>query len=223
MYDVNYNTAIENLLVPDKRTKKTLAFNIALALGIANNHNLLFNIYKNYNIIANWNNAFTYDKNDLVKYGKSIFQSIDNGNVSRPTNASKWRLVSENFLGSDFRLSITGEKLNLEYALNTWFGSTFRQPSVGISDIYITTNNFIDLPVFRVGINEPESTSVRSDGSDQYVINAYTFATQHNLTINIPIALFNTLGATNEIRTSIVRAFADKYINAGLTYKIQTY
>jgi hypothetical protein len=223
MYDVDYNTAIENLLVPDKRTKKTLAFNIALALGIANNHNLLFNIYKNYEILPNWITAFAYNKNDLVKYSKSVFQSIENGNTSRPTNSSKWRLVSENFLGSDFRLSITGEKLNLEYAINTWFGSTFRQPSVGISDIYFTTNNLIELPVFRVGINEFESTSVRSDGSDQFVINSYTFTAQYNLTINVPIALFNSLGTTNEIRTSIVRAFADKYINAGLTYKIQTY
>jgi len=223
MYDVNYNTAIENLLVPDKRTNKTLAFNIALALGIANNHNLLFNIYKNYNIIPNWSVSTVYQKNDFIKYGKSIFQSIVNNNSGRPTNINKWRLVSENFLGSDFRLSITGEKLNLEYALNTWFGSTFRQPSVGISDIYISTNNFIELPVFRVGINEFESTSVRSDGSDQFVINSYTFATQYNLTINVPITLFNTLGATNEIKTSIVRAFADKYINAGLIYKIQTY
>lgn len=223
MYDVNYNTAIENLLVPDKRTKKTLAFNIALALGIANNHFLLFDVYKNYTILQTWNSLFTYDKNVLVKHGKGIYQSIENNNNARPTNASKWRFVSENFLGSDFRLSITGEKLNLEYAINTWFGSTFRQPSVGISDIYLTTNVLVDLPVFRVGINEFSSTSVRSDGSDQYVVNSYTFATQYNLTINVPIALFNSLGATNEIRTSIVRAFADKYINAGLTYKIQTY
>ena len=113
MYDVNYNTAVENLLVPDKRTTKTLAFNIALALGIANNHNLLFNIYKNYNILPNWT-AGTYSKNTLVKYGKGIFQSIENGNTGQPTISDKWRLVSENFLGSDFRLAITGEKLNLE-------------------------------------------------------------------------------------------------------------
>ena len=222
MYDVNYNTAVENLLVPDKRTTKTLAFNIALTLGIANNHNLLFNIYKNYNILPNWT-AGTYSKNTLVKYGKGIFQSIENGNTGQPTISDKWRLVSENFLGSDFRLAITGEKLNLEYALNTWFGSTFRQPSVGISDIFLTTNNSIELPVFRVGITEFESTAVEADFSEEFVINSYTFLTQYNLTINVPIALFNALGTTNEIRTSIVRAFADKYVNAGLIYKIQTY
>ena len=222
MFNVNYNTVIESLLVPDKRTKKTLAFNIALSLGIANNHNLLFDTYKNYSVLPVWT-AGTYAKNDLVKYGKSIFQSIENGNTGQPTLSNKWRLVSENFLGSDFRLSITGEKLNLEYALNTWFGTIFRQPSVGISDIYLTTNNAVVLPVFRVGFNEFESTSVFSNVSEQLVVNSYSFATQYNLTINIPLSFFNSLGTTTEIRTSIVRAFADKYINAGLTYKIQTY
>lgn len=222
MYNVNYNTAIENLLVPDKRTKKTVAFNTALVTDVSNNHSLLFETYKNYTILPNWT-AGTYAKNELVKYGKSIFQSVESGNTGQPTISDKWRLVSENFLGSDFRLSITGEKLNLEYAINTWFGSIFKQPSAGISDIYLTTNNAVVLPVFRVGINEFESTSVFSNVSEQLVVNSYSFATQYNLTINIPIALFNSLGATDEIRTSIVRAFADKYINAGLTYKIQTY
>ena len=222
MYNVNYNTTIESLLVPDKRTKKTLAFNTALVQGIANNHNILFTTYKDYTILPNWASG-TYTKNDLVKYGKSIFQSIENGNTTEPTLSEKWRLVSDNFLGSDFRLSITGSKLNLEYALNTWFGSTFRQPSVGISDIYLTTNNIASIPIFRVGINEIESTAVGAITSEQLIVNSYSFATQYNLTINIPSALFTSLGTTNEVRNSIVRSFADKYINAGLTYQINIY
>lgn len=222
MYDVNYNTTIETLLVPDKRTKKTIAFNNALVAGIANNHNLLFNTYKEYTILPNWT-AGTYTKNELVKYGKSIFQSIENGNTGQPTQSDKWRLVSENFLGSDFRLSITGSKLNLEYALNTWFGTTFRQPNVGNSDIYLTTNNFVSIPVFRVGITEIESTSVSTLTSEQLIVNNYNFSTQYNLTINFPSVMFISLGTTNDVRNSIVRSFADKYINAGLIYQIQTY
>lgn len=222
MYDVNYNTTIESLLVPDKRTKKTVAFNSALVAETANNHDILFTIYKDYSVSPNWT-AGTYARNQLVKYNKSIFQSVENGNTTEPTQSDKWRLVSENFLGSDFRLSITGSKLNLEYALNTWFGSTFRQPSVGNSDIYLTTNNILQIPVFRVGITEIESTSVSTESSSESVINLYNFTEQYNLTINIPTALFTSLGTTNEIRNSVVRSFADKYINAGLTYQIQTY
>jgi len=222
MYNVNYNSAIENLLVPDKRTKKTVAFNKALVAGIANDHNLLFTTYKQYQILSSWT-AGTYAKNDLVKYGKSIFQSIENSNTTEPTYSDKWRLVSDNFLGSDFRLSITGSKLNLEYALNTWFETTFRQPVAGNSDIYLTTNNALPISVFRVGINEFESTAVNTNLSDQFIINSYSFVTQYNLTINVPISFYNSIGATDDVRNSIIRSFADKYINAGLTYLIQTY
>jgi hypothetical protein len=222
MYNVNYNSTIENLLVPDKRTKKTVAYNNALVAGVANDHNLLFTTYKEYQILSNWT-AGTYAKNVLVKYGKSVFQSTENANTSEPTLSEKWRLVSDNFLGSDFRLSIRGEKLNLEFALNTWFGTTFRQPVAGLSDIYLTTNNILPIDVFRVGIIEAESTKVYTTVSDQFVINSYSFLTQFNLAINVPIAFFNSLGATDEIRKSIIRSFANKYINAGLTYQILTY
>ena len=222
MYNVNYNTTIESLLVPDKRTKKTVAFNTALVAEVANDHDLLFTIYKNYSILPTWT-AGTYAKNQLVKYNKSIYQSVENGNTTEPTLSEKWRLVSENFLGSDFRLSITGSKLNLEYALNTWFGSTFRQPIVGVSDIYLTTNSIAQTPIFRVGINEIESSSVGTDTSSQLIVDSYSFATKYNLTINVPSALFTSLGTTNDVRNSVVRSFADKYINAGLTYQIQTY
>lgn len=222
MYNVNYNTTIENLLVPDKRTKKTTKFNTALVQEVANNHVILFDTYKNYNSLSNWT-AGTFAKNALVKYGKSIFQSIESGNTTEPTYSDKWRLVSDNFLGSDFRLSITGAKLNLEFALNTWFGSVFRQPAVGISDIFIATNNVSPVSVFRVGFTEFESTNVYTDTSAQFVVNDYDFATQYNLFINVPLALFNSLGATDSIRTSIIRNFANKYINAGLIYQIITY
>lgn len=222
MYNVNYNTTIESLLVPDKRTKKTVAFNTALVAEVANDHDLLFTIYKDYSILPTWT-AGTYAKNQLVKYNKSIYQSVENGNTTEPTLSEKWRLVSENFLGSDFRLSITGSKLNLEYALNTWFGSTFRQPSVGVSDIYLTTNSIAQAPVFRVGINELESSSVGTEISSQLIVDSYSFATQYNLTINVPSALFTSLGTTNDVRNSVIRSFADKYINAGLTYQINIY
>jgi hypothetical protein len=222
MYNIDYNKTIENLLVPDKRNKKIVAFNKALVSDVANNHNLLFSKYKDFQILPIWT-AGTYAKNELVKYGKSIFQSIENGNTTEPTFSNKWRLVSENFLGSDFRLEIRGEKLNLEYALNTWFGTVFRQPNIGISDIYLITNTVSPINVFRVGANEFESSKVFLNMSDEFVINYYDFSIQYNLTINVPLAFYNTLGSTNEIRNSIIRNFADKYINAGLTYQIITY
>ena len=222
MYSVNYDTTVENLLVPDKRTKKTVAFNTALVSEVSNNHTLLFNKYKDFTILPNWA-AGTYEKNELVKYGKSIFQSIEDANTTQPTFSDKWRLVSDNFLGSDFRLAIRGEKLNLEYALNTWFGTTFRQPSVGVSDIFLETNPTSIINIFRVGDDEFTSSKVYANASSEFVINYYDFSEKYNLKINVPVAVYNSLGATDDIRLSIIRNFAGKYINAGLTYQIQTY
>lgn len=222
MYDINYNTTVENILVPDKRTKKTVAFNTSLVSEVANNHNLLFSKYKDFTILPIWT-AGTYAKNELIRYGKSIFQSIENANTTEPTYSNKWRLISDNFLGSDFRLEIRGEKLNLEFALNTWFGTVFRQPNIGLSDIYLVTNSVTPINVFRVGSTEFESSKVFLNISDELIINLYNFAQQYNLTIKVPISVFNSLGSTNEIRNSIIRNFADKYINAGLTYQIITY
>jgi len=222
MYNIDYNTTVENLLVPDKRTKKTVAYNTALVADVANNHNLLFSKYKDFTILPIWT-AGTYAKNELIRYGKSIFQSIENGNTTQPTFSNTWRLVSDNFLGSDFRLEIRGEKLNLEFALNTWFGTLFRQPSIGLSDIYLVTNPIAPISVFRVGNSEFESSKVFLNISDEFVINYYSFSAQYNLTINVPSALFLSLGTTDDIRNSIIRNFADKYINAGLTYTLNTY
>jgi hypothetical protein len=222
MYQIDYNTTIENLLVPDKRTTKTVAFNTALVAEVSNNHTLLFSKYKDFTILPVWASG-TYAKNELVKYGKSIFQSVEGSNTTEPSKSDKWRLVSDNFLGSDFRLAIRGEKLNFEFAINTWFETMFRQPADGVSDIFVSTNPIVPISVFRVGINEFESSKVFSDVSSELVINSYAFASQFNLSINVPVAVYNSLGATDAIRTSIIRSFADKYINAGLTYTCVTY
>jgi hypothetical protein len=219
MYSLDYNITVDSLNVPDKRTEKTTAFNKGLVAQVSNLHTQLFETYKNYTLVAVWS-AGTYNRADLVRYGKSIFQAQET-TTSEPTFSDAWLLVSNNYLGNDFRLKIRGEKLNLEYALNTWFDTVFRQPPL-VSDIYIETNS-VSSNVFIVGLSEDESSSVSSIISSEFVINSYTFTDQYNLSIKVPVAVYNALAATNDIRDSIIRNFADKYINAGLTYDIITY
>lgn len=220
MYNLDYNIAVDSLNVPDKRTKLTTAFLKGLVGQTANNHTQLFETYKNYTLVPIWS-AGSYLRGVLVRYGKSIFQANED-TTDEPTFSDKWNLVSSNYLGNDFRLAIRGEKLNLEFALNIWFETIFRQPDL-VSDIYITTNAIIALPVFRVGASEYESSKVYSNTSSEFVINAYDFSTQYNLTIWFPLAVYNAIATTNSIRDSIIRDFADKYINAGIIYSIATY
>lgn len=220
MYTLDYNLAVESLNVPDKRTAVTTAFNKGLVAQTSNAHVQLFETYKDFISVPLWTSG-SYNRKDLVRYGKSIFQANET-TTDEPTFSAAWNLVSNNFLGNDFRLKIRGEKLNLEFALNTWFSTTFRQPPL-ISDIYLTTNEIFSAPIFRVGVLENESSIVYADFSNEFVINAYSFLQQYNLIIFVPVAVYNALGLSNDIRDSIIKAFADKYINAGITYNLTTY
>jgi hypothetical protein len=221
MYILDYFVKVQEALTPDKRQPKQVAFQKGLVSDIDNLHTQLFSTYKNHQTLPTWS-VGTYNRKDLVRYGKSIFQSNIDNNSIEPTFDNNWSLVSNNFLGNDFRIAIRGERLVLEYALNVWFDTVFRQPPF-VSDIFITTNTAVGIDPFRVGSSEIESSNAYSDNSSELIINAYSFATQFNMDINVPSSFFNSLGTTNNIRESIIKSFADKYIPAGLTYKITIY
>ena len=220
MYNLDYNQKVVETLVPDKRTPLTIALLQAMVKGIQNNHDQLFQTYKNYQSLPVWSLG-AYARDALVIYSKAVYQAVEN-TTDEPSYSNKWRLVSENYQGTDFRLQIKNEKLIFEYGLNDWFGSVFRQPIDGISDIYLTTNDILDSP-FVVGASEINSSVIYSNRSSEFISNNYTFTNQYNLTINVPITLYTALGSTNNIRESIIRNYADKYIPAGLTYNIITY
>lgn len=219
MYSIDYNQKVIETLTPDKRQPKTTAYLQQLAKEVSVNHNQLFSIYKQYNLSSTWE-AGSYPINSVVRYGKSIYAAVEN-TTDEPSYSNAWIMVSPNFMGNDFRLAITGEKLVLEYALNLWFNTAFRQLPA-LSDIYLKTNTIAD-SVFFVGHSEFESSKIYLNISSEFIINDYSFTDQYNLTIFVPIAVFNALGTTNEIRTSIIRSFADLYISAGITYNILTY
>lgn len=221
MYIIDYFIKAEEALPPDKRTPRTVALAQSFVSEVADDHSLLFSTYKDYVLTPVWG-AGSYNRRDLVRYGKSIFQSLIDSNTDEPTFTDSWRLVSSNFLGTDFRLKIRGEKLVLEYALNIWFDTVFRQPPL-VSDIYLTTNSIISTPVFRIGEIEAISSNISTQTSSEFVVNNYTFAAQFNLDVNVPIAFYTALAATNDARTAIIRDFVNQYIPAGITYRVKTY
>lgn len=209
-----------DFLVPDKRKPRIIAYNQALTKSVSDNHDWIFDRFKTPQFIAEWS-AGSYSRRDAVKYGKSVFVAVAD-TTGEPTYSDDWLLVSDNFLGADFRLKIRNEKIIFEYAINTWFGTTFRQPSGGNSDIYFTTNT-IQVDAFIVGAKEKESSTVYSNRSTEYIVNDYTFAQQYNFTVNVPISFFNTLGTDDDIRESIIRNFVDRHVAAGIIYNVVTY
>lgn len=220
LYDIDFNSQVQDLIPPDKRTTNFVTLLQSLAKPLQYVRDSIFDSYKKGSVAPIYV-AGVYAKYDQVIYNKTVYESLEDGNNVVPTDATKWRIIQTNYIGVDERILYNGGKLALEYALNKWFDTTFLQPPL-VSDIYLTTNP-TTLSVFRVGISEEESSSVAAFSSSENVFNDYVFSPNIGLTINIPIAVFNALGADDATREAIVRNFADKYVITGVFYDIQTY
>jgi hypothetical protein len=221
LYDIDFSKNVSNMLPPDKRFSRNIAWMKILTYPLQYLNYLWFRDYRTGSQAPYWSALATYGKYDQVIYNKIVYESLIDANTSTPTTVSSWKVVQQNFIGLFERIEYNGQKLVLEYALNTWFGTTFRQPP-NVSDIYVT-NNSIGIPVFRVGNVEDISSSVSNQSSSEFVINAYTISIQFNIDINVPVAVYNALDPSLVNNEAIFRSFADKYIPAGLTYTIVTY
>lgn len=112
------------------------------------------------------------------------------------------------------RINYNGQKLSLEYALNKFFGTTFKTPATGeISDIYITTLDIIRSGFF-VALTAPVSSFVGLSTSLDYIGETAVVSDGENMAINVPT------GAATE---SAIRTFVNKYIPISITYKIIYY
>ena len=220
LYDIDYDVKAVELLPPDKRNNRMIAFVRSLLSPVQLLRDILIDSYGNGSTASDWV-AGTYARGVLVRYNKSIYESLEDGNTATPADVTKWVMIQDNFIGVNERVLFNGQKIILEYALNKWFFTNFRQPPL-VSDIYIS-GAFSLINPFVVGGVEAESSSVYTLGSREYVIDGYSVTTQYNFTIFIPSAVYTALAADAATREKIVRAFADKYVPVGIFYEIQTY
>jgi hypothetical protein len=222
IYDIDFSKVAPQMLPPDKRFTKTVTWVKILLSPLQYLRDIWFGSYRTGSNAAAWVNSTPYAKYALVKYSnKIIYESLVNNNTALPTDVNYWRVAQLNFIGLSERILYNGQKLVLEYALNKWFGTTFRQPQ-DQSDIYIS-NNTISVPSFRVGVLEQDSSIVGVSSSTEYVGTVETFNVSTNFAINCPLAVYEALDPTLINNEKIFRAFVDLYIPAGVTYSIQTY
>ena len=140
---------------------------------------------------------------------------------------------SPDFRGVNERVQYTSETITLEYVLNKWFRTNFVQPDQAIdpqttlSDIYIV-NNELNNDVFIVAETEDlSSASFAYDiYSEDFVKDEYDFISSA-FTIFVPESGASPIPgwytALNPYNEQKIRAIADRYVIAGITYDIQTY
>lgn len=221
LYDFDIQASAQQVLPPDKRTKNNLLFLKILIKPVQYLRELFLGSYVSGATAATWSNATTYAKYDQVIYNKQLFKSLKNSNTDNPLVQSSWVMIQNNFIGVSERVYYSGQKLVLEYALNKWFGTTFRQPP-SVSDIYIVRNS-IGINAFIVGGSDQNSSIVYSDSSSEFVVNTFTLVPPSNFTIYCPSAVYAALDVSSLNNEKIFRSFVDRYIPAGVTYSIQTY
>jgi hypothetical protein len=163
-------------------------------------------------------------------------------NTGNGGNPFYWIKVSDNFIGANERVSYSAQKLIFEYALNRWFNTTFRQPVIGTSDIYInrnssTTNQFFwGQPPPAGTINSFFGPSTNTTVSTSIPLSKFftpgnSFLLLNDFSINIPIAVYNALynetpvtaGSNTANRDAVVSNFANLLNPAGSSYNIITY
>ncbi len=223
IYDVNYSTLGSQLLPPDKRSSRLTAYVNALLSPLQWLRNLCMGTYRTGAAYAPWASTTTYAKYSRVTYKNAVYESQLNGNTGAApaTSPAVWAQVQSNVIGLEERLQYNGQTIVLTYALNKWFGTTYRQPPA-LSDVYIL-NNSISPAGFVVGATEGSSSVVYRGTSSEAVINDYSFDESINFTIYFPSAAFALLDDTDNARYAAIRFFTDKYLPAGLVYNIQVY
>jgi hypothetical protein len=222
LYNVNYTNAGQQLLPPDKRGNVMTRWMAALLRPLQWLVDIKLNMWRNGLPSPPYLVGTTYAKGDIVVYRYSVYESNVNGNLGNdPLNVTYWTKVQDNFIGTLERLKYNGHVLVLTYALNKYFGTTFRQPN-NVSDIFIAVN-IKPVAVFLVGDTEAQSSRVYANTSSEFVVNSYAFASYMNMIIWVPLAVYNALDTDPANRERIIRNFADRYIVSGITYNVSTY
>jgi hypothetical protein len=222
IYTYDTEQVSEQLTPPLLRRSKLLAWIYTLTSQIQWLWALVFEDYKDGSVYAEYDNTATYNRLDRVVYiDNKVYECLVNGSVGiNPLNTTNWVKINDNYMGAIERIKYNYQIILLERALNRWF----RNYTGSNDQIFIITNQ-ITTQIFVMGFNGSVSSpmALNSPFTTTYMGLNPSFAVQYNMSINVPLALFNTLGNTVQDRENAIRIIANKYILAGITYEVVTY
>lgn len=229
IYNLNTDNFGKQLTPPYKRLPRYLSWISVLLYPLQWLHDLFFNNYADGQYSVVWDVLSTYTKGQVVQYlDYQTYVAVQNVPIFTPCiDTTYWQLVGDN-VGLRQRASVTGQKLLLEWVLNTHYNTTFRQPAIGTSDIYVA-GVAIDTNYFVAGIDGTESSFAAISGQDarQFVGTSYTYA-EESLIINVPNVTLDLITQGTEVAPypeaqKVVLFYANKFIFAGIIAKVQGY
>lgn len=156
LFDITFSNLKDNILPPNYRTAVHKFWILTWTNVIQYLRDRVLGDYRTGSNYPEWT-AGTYAIHDKVIYNQVVYESQEDGNTDTPPS-SKWAVWLPSFIGSDERKYLNGQKVVLEYALNRYYGTTFRQPPL-VSDIYID-NLGSSIVGFVVGVDEAYCSTV---------------------------------------------------------------
>lgn len=229
IYDIDFNLQAENIIPPDKRKTKLLAYLKALVLPVQILRDRFFNWYANGltpGIDADfWVLGMGVGPEEyVIGPDNAVYECVNSLGVSPSMIAPG--LDTENFvkiqdvyIGLRERLKYNSRKIVLEYILNKWF----RVDPLPSDQIYIE-NHEIYGTFFILGETGETSSSMADSSLNQsyFLGNVYTYD-PYAFTIWVPAAVFAAIDPDPTTAENIVRSIADKYVIAGMIYNVDTY
>lgn len=228
VFGINFYRESQQMSPPNKRDQGHLAWYDSLLYPLQWLFDLFFTQYAQGFTGPKWS-AISFNKGDRVRYiDRGVYEALQNvTGADVPGTSANWLKVSDLWIGANERVLYDGRKLALEYALNKWFDNgsfspTFRQPPL-VSDIFIT-NNIVVVNQLKIGVSDigdaigiDESFTTNGIPIQEIADNPIAFG------VNVPVALWTSLGSTSTDRDNVIRSIVDKYVIAGIKYNVLTY
>jgi hypothetical protein len=220
LYDIDTDSQAEDLLPPTKRGTNTIAWLRGVLIGTISYY---FTNWQTYTVRLSPSpySSGTYNKYAQVVWNQYIYECLINGTVTDPSDTTSWKALNIQFVNTDERQYYTGDLNSLQWSLNKWYGTTYRDLP-DIPDIYIEKIVPSD-STFIVGITEDESSAVLTGDSTGYIGLDLPSGDYVNFSVNVPVAFWPTLGADDATREYNIRSFVNQHVDAGCLYKVNTY
>lgn len=242
-YNYNISYLVADTLSPQNRRNRFLAWLISLCYPLQWMADAIFYIYLDGVLYPFYDGSTTYIQGDrVIDLDNAVYESrVTQTGVQPKDNWSNidlligWIKVSDDYRGCRERLKYNGQKLTLEYALNKYFRTVFRQPD----DVVNPTNSdiFIDENAITPGfflVQDGTNGSIIQDDNDNSFVNDFIFDDSTAVAINTRTIWIPESGGSPYpgFYSSInydgqginrIRSFVDKYNIAGVLYNVQTY
>lgn len=228
LFTIDFTQLVSDLLPSPKRTTENKAFVRGLLSGGLRSHDIFLasKLGADVHLGSTFWSAGTYVQYESVIYlpTGAVYECVVTSTSTTPGTSTDWEKILDSFIGFDESQYFDGQAINLVWALNRRYNTTFLQDpdAVSLSDIYLETITD-GLDMFQVGGNESNSSSVYSNTASEFITAEDTTQYNKSFRIKIPAAVFASLGATVAEQDASVRQFVDQYITEGVFYEIEDY